>query len=798
MIDKKYEVLAPVGSMEAVYSAINAGANAIYLGGQNFNARHNNKNFSNEQIREIVELCTLYGVNVNLTVNTLIKDSEYKELEKYLDEMYKIGVHAFIIQDISLLNLIKNKYPKARVHASTQISAHSMLDVLHLKQLGFDRVVIARECSFDEIKAIKQAVDIELEVFVHGALCVSYSGQCLMSSLIGGRSGNRGRCAQPCRKSLSLVDTTIDKVVMDGYLLSPKDISYLEYIEKLIDIGVDSFKIEGRMKFAEYVYQTTKSFSDKINAHLNHEPFALSENKKRLLTVFNRGGEHSKGYILSHSSIDLMSIKTPKATGTFLGIVTDYNKVSGKCVIKLQDDVVCGDGIEIWTKTKPHVGTNISKDGKFGQSYLVNIKGNINVNDKVYKSFNKVVMDDLKAKYSKITRKNEVLASFVCVSGKPFEFSVKYKDIVVSKKSDVVEENNERPLAKEVVIEKLSKTGNTPFTLKFDKCDFSENAFLQLKVINELKREVLEVLEEEIKNSVPRNDIKEYSLKNSEDISFETKSISVSIADVNMLDSIISLPFTRIYIPFEFGLKNNIEEILEKCENNKKELYVKLPSITDTATEILIDTDIEILKEKGVEGFVVSNYGQILMCDGANLILDYNFNVLNKNSVNYLQSFENIEAVTLSKEATLEEIKKMENSMTEVIVHGRSVVMETKACPVGLYVSGKNEDKYCQRRFKAKGYSLRDSMKMDFPVVPNCSTCICEIYNSQILFMMDKSEDLSSLKSSIRIDITTEENADEIINGYIEAVNGKNWIAFDIKDKFNKNITKGHFYRGVE
>ncbi len=797
MNKKSFEVLAPAGSMDAVFSAINAGANAIYIGGQNFNARNNNKNFSDDDIREVVEICSVYGIDVNLTVNTLVKDSEYNELINFLDIMYKNGVASFIIQDISLLPLIKNRYPKVKVHASTQISAHSMLDVLHLKNLGFDRVVLARECSIDEIKAIKEAVDIELEVFVHGALCVSYSGQCLMSSLIGGRSGNRGRCAQPCRKGLSLVDTTIDESVMDGYLLSPKDISYIEELDKLIECGVDSFKIEGRMKSPEYVYQATKSFCDKVKSVIGNEEFDTLENKKRLLTVFNRGGEHSKGYINTHSNINSMSIRTPKATGTFLGVVTDYNKVTGKCVIKLQDDVICGDGIEIWTKDKNHVGTNISKEGKYGQSYLVNIKGNIHVNDKVYKSFNKIVIDDLKTKYSKIVRKSEVEGTFDCIIGKPFSFTAKYGDVIVTKNGDVVEENTQRPLTEDVVMQKLSKTGNTPFMLKFEKYEFSENAFLQLKIINELKRSVLDELEQKIKNSTLRSDINKNEIKFVEKKEYE-KILSVSVVDTDCVPDIIDLEFERLYIPFDNGLKNRIEEIIELCTKNNKELFIKLPTITDTATEISIDSDIEILKDKGVDGFLVSSYGQMLMCEGVNIVLDYNFNVLNNKTVEYLENFDDVIGVTISKEATIDEIKTIENNGTEVIIHGRSVVMETRACPVGLYVSGKNEEKYCQRRFKAKNYVLRDGHNMDFPVVPNCQTCICQIYNSQILFMLDKTDDLNKLKSSLRIDITTEENSREIISGYISALKGNHANTYIIKEAFGKTITKGHFYRGIE
>lgn len=799
MKNVKTEVLSPAGTYEAVISALNAGCDAIYLGGQDFNARNSNQNFSNKEIEEIVELCAIYSVKVNLTVNTLIKDSEYNDLIRYLDKMYKIGINAFIIQDISLLSLIRSRYKDIKVHASTQMSAHSLLDVLHLKKLGFDRVVLARECSFDEIKTIKENVDIELEVFVHGALCVSYSGQCLMSSLIGGRSGNRGRCAQPCRKTLSLVDTSIDESVMEGYLLSPKDISQVDNIDRLLEIGIDSIKIEGRMKSPAYVYKTTKVYRDKINSIVNNTEFDEKSAKKDLLTVFNRGGSHSKGYLDTHSSFDMMSIETPKASGTFLGIVTDYNKVTGKCVIKLQDDVVCGDGIEIWTKNKQHVGTNISKDGRASQSYLVKIDGKVNVGDKVYKSFNKKLTDTLKPKGTKLSRKIDVEGTFKCLIDKPFEFTVTYNNITITKYGDIVTENSDMPLSAEVIIEKLSKTGSTPFTLNIGEYEIGGFAFTQLKNINEIRRSMFEALEEEICQSVKKFDVLEYKKpKLKSHFAYGENVFSVYLENIHKLDEIIDCKFERLYIPFDNGLKTKIKPIINLCREYLKDIYIVLPTITSTETEILIDGDIDELKKLGVNGFVVSNYGQMLMCQDSDLILNTNFNVLNKNSVEYLQSLDDVYSVSLSQEATLEEIIKMENIDTEVTIHGRAVVMETRACPIGIYLSNKNDDKFCAKRNKTSNFVLRDKMKMDFPIKTDCTNCICQIYNSNVLFMMDKFEDLRKLKSSLRINITTEENPKEIIDGYINSINNNDSLVFDIKDNYNSSITKGHFYRGVQ
>lgn len=800
---RKTELLSPCGTYEAVYSAINANADAIYLGGSDFNARSSSKsaNFTNEEIKDIVKLCKTYGVKVYLTVNTLFKDEEFERLEAFLDEMYIAGVDAFIIQDIGLLDLIKTKYKGVAVHASTQMSAHSLLDVLYLKDLGFDRVVVAREMSLLEMKTIKENVDIELEVFVHGALCVSYSGQCLMSSLIGGRSGNRGKCAQPCRKKLALYDTVTDEKIMDGFLLSPKDISQIDNLDEIIEVGVDSLKIEGRMKSPEYVYQTTKIYSDKIDGI----SFDRKDAKKRLLGVFNRGGEHSNGYLGIHSSKSIMSVETPKATGTFLGTVTDYNKVSGKCVIKLADDVFCGDGIEIWTKTEPHVGTNISKEAVSGQNMQVIIKGDIKVNDKVYKSYNKTLIDELKVKYKKITRKNEIEAKFTCKINEPFNFTVKYGDIIVSKDGDIVTETLEKPLTSEVIIEKLSKTGNTPFALKFTDYELSENAFLQLKSINEIKRDVLDELLESITNSVSRelieNKSKQSFFKNEvkENIFEDKKCFSVELHNINNLEEVLTCDFDRLYLHYNNNLMCNIDSVIKKCKVALKDLFIVLPKITTTDSEIMIDDDIALLKEKGVNGFLVSSYGQIVMCEGSDIILDYNFNVLNKRSVLKTTSLEDVISVTISPEATLDEIINMETINSEVIIHTRQVVMETKACPIGLYIADKKNEKYCKYRHKATNYVFRDKMNIDFPIKTNCDTCVCQIYNGNLLFMLDKNFDLKKLKSSLRITITNEESPKRIIDAYINAINNDDDSdTMNVKQLYKEgSLTKGHFYRGI-
>lgn len=252
---KKPELLSPVGSFETLIAAVANGADAVYLGGKNFSARQYASNFDDQELIKALEYCHLQGVKVYVTINTLLKENELKQILEYMIFLYNIGVDAFIIQDFGLLKVLQSIMPRVPIQSSTQMTIHSLEGVKLLEEQGFYRVVLARELTLGEIEDIVEKSNVEIKVFNHGALCISYSGQCLMSSIIGGRSGNRGRCAQPCRKKYRLVDLKTQRQVKnaEGFLLSPKDLNTIEQIQYLIDSGVHSFKIEGRMKRPEYV-----------------------------------------------------------------------------------------------------------------------------------------------------------------------------------------------------------------------------------------------------------------------------------------------------------------------------------------------------------------------------------------------------------------------------------------------------------------------------------------------------------------------------------------------------------------
>ena len=317
-----YELLAPAGSYEGFMGAISAGADAIYLAGKKFGARAFASNFTDEELIDAINYAHLFGRKVYLTVNTLLKDDEIDDLFDYLLPLYNAKLDGVIIQDIGVISWITRSFPELEVHASTQMGVTGVYGAKYLKGLGVKRVVLARELSLSEIEKIKKEVDIELEVFVHGAMCYSYSGNCLYSSLLGGRSGNRGRCAQPCRLPYSLEENGKDE-----YLLSLKDMCLLSSIQKLIDIGVDSFKIEGRMKRAEYTAGVTSIYRKYIDSYLSkNDKINVNKNDMDMIKKLYIRSDLSSGYIDKYNSRDMITLMKPSYEEASNELIEDIRK----------------------------------------------------------------------------------------------------------------------------------------------------------------------------------------------------------------------------------------------------------------------------------------------------------------------------------------------------------------------------------------------------------------------------------------------------------------------------------------
>ena len=341
----KYELLAPAGDMECLKWAIEGGCDAIYLGGNHFGARAYSKNFSDEELVEAIKYAHRYGVKVYLTCNTLIYDEEVEEFLKFVRFAHQNGIDAVLIQDLGMYDLVHQKFPGLEIHASTQMHIHNLEGALVARKLGFKRIVLARETDIDTIKEIKEKTGLDVEVFVHGSLCVSYSGQCLFSSLVGGRSGNRGACAGSCRLPYDIVDKN-NEVLNDTkkYPLSMKDLCAIASIGKLMDIGVNSFKIEGRMKSKEYVYLVTKLYRKAIDSYLDNKKVTIDyEILDKLKKVFNR--EYTLGFLNNVNNNDVINGKQPNNVGVKIGKVVKLTKTNA--LIKLEDELHINDGLRI-------------------------------------------------------------------------------------------------------------------------------------------------------------------------------------------------------------------------------------------------------------------------------------------------------------------------------------------------------------------------------------------------------------------------------------------------------------------
>lgn len=313
------ELLSPVGNFECLKAAVQNGADSVYFGGDIFSARAFAKNFSTKELKNVISYAKLRGVKTNLTLNTLIKNNEFSEALKLAKNAYENGIDAIIVQDLGLAMKLINTYPDLPIHGSTQMTVHNLNGALELQELGFKRVVLSRELSANEIAYICKNSNIEIECFIHGALCISYSGQCLFSSLLGGRSGNRGKCAGPCRLPFNLLED--GKSINSGYLLSTRDLCGLDYLPFLIDAGVTCFKIEGRMKSPEYVATVTRIYRKYIDLACSGNEYIIDEkDRKELLQMFNRGMS-SPGHLSNEPNTELVFKEKPNNMGLFLGIV---------------------------------------------------------------------------------------------------------------------------------------------------------------------------------------------------------------------------------------------------------------------------------------------------------------------------------------------------------------------------------------------------------------------------------------------------------------------------------------------
>ncbi len=784
---KRPELLAPVGRLESFYAAIENGANAVYVGGKQFSARQFAQNLDMTQLKEIVDYAKLRNIKVYVTVNTLVKNAEMDDFVSYIDELSTIGVDAIIVQDFGVAGVVKKYFPKITLHASTQMSAHSQYDVGFLKKSGYRRVVLARELSLEEAEIIIKAVDIEIEAFVHGALCVSYSGQCLMSSIIGGRSGNRGRCAQPCRLPYILTKDGQDVIGNDAsYLMSPKDIQTLNLVPELIKAGIHTFKIEGRMKAPEYIASVARIYNKYIDLALEEKPYKVAkEDEDELLTVFNRGG-FTEGYFTQKPGKSMMAIDSPKNVGLLIGEVIAYNK-DGNIQIKTNKRLNPGDGIGILTGQKP-VGIGISKVVQRGDVLKTQIKGKISVGDPVYLSKDHELYKELGNSYHKNNRKSFVVASLQMKLGQPMTITLTHENgLETSVTGDIVEEAKNAPISPEKLRAQISKFGNTPFEISEVILDKDVNVFASVSGLNKLRREATKALVDKILNANPYEGggyTRYVEAKESRSHSLNRKQVfTASVGTLEQLEAALELT-RHIYLELDHQGFEEIEEATEICHSKGAKLYVALPHIQREKDYGIYEKLMEDLEGSAIDGYVIRAYGQFekLKASPKEKVIDYTLNVVNNETIRHWESY-GLDTITLSVELKADEIQEMRGKSLEIVGYGHIPIMTTEQCVIGRQGGCPKEGGQLTSK-----YQLIDRKDDAYPLITNCKMCRMQILSSKPIVLANQMSRIRKLPvDKIRLIFTRESPSKikEIISWYKDGALGKE------VDHTNRYFTQG-------
>ncbi len=679
------ELLAPVGNMECLFAAINAGSDAVYLSGINFGARSFAGNFTREELVEAIKTCHLYGVKVYVTVNTLIYDQEVERFMEYIDFLHKNNVDAVIMQDIGMIDLVRKTYPNLDIHISTQAHIHNLEGVKLCEKLGAKRVILARETPISLIKEIKKNTNIEIEIFIHGALCMCYSGQCLMSALIGNRSANRGCCAQICRQPYNLeIDNKI--VNKDNYLLSTKDLNTLDYIDEIVKSGVDSLKIEGRMKRKEYVYLVTSLYRKALDNYSKYKETKITdEDIINLKKIFNR--KFTKGFLFNEDNDLYTNPYRPNHIGINIGKVIDYK--SGKVFIKLLSDLSINDGIRILGSNDiGFIVTTMYKNKTKVNKALKNDIISIPLKDRVIKGCPVVKTTDyneLKEIQDKINinKKIKIKGSCILEKGKPIILSISdYKNEVKLSSDYIIEPSKNAKTTISRIEEQLRKLGNTIY--EFDKLDIKsdDDIFVPINKLNELRRMATDLLNQ--KRIYKTNYKKEEYKITVKDFPKEKKKSIL----INSYEDYLKVQgkYDKIYV--------ESLELLNKI--NDKKCILKLSRVL----EHLKDYDNHIL---------VGELGSIYKYSSVET--DFSLNVTNCYSVALLHSM-GVKKITLSLELNYKQIKQLvENYEQKFKAHPNLEVIveanvEAMVCKYNMLKKYNKKEGYLIDRFNNR-YKLK-------------------------------------------------------------------------------------------
>lgn len=718
------ELLAPAGSYEALVAAVQNGANAIYLGGNEFSARAFATNFDHDELKKALRYCHLRNVKVYVTVNTLYEDNQFAKLKDYLLFLSSINVDALIIQDIGLMAYVKKYFPNFEIHMSTQASIYSLEAVKYFEKIGVERVVLARENSLQEIKNICNHTNLDIEVFVHGALCMSYSGQCLMSSMVAKRSGNKGACGQPCRLAYKLQKDgkSIDQI--PSYLLSPKDLCTLENVDKLIEAGITSFKIEGRMKRPEYVAIIVSQYRKAIDAYFNNQKIVdYKERLSKMKQMFNRG--FTGGFLLQDK--DFMASDYPGNRGINLGKVIDYDYQKKLVKIKLETKLKQGDRIDFQgidytrTITKLFLNNKLVNFAKANEIIEIELNTPVKKGTPVYKIIDLDLIEKAQASYQKENIKNEIEMYFTGQINTCPNLTIIYQDKVVDSTSNlIIEPASKTPLSSKRIKEQLEKLGNTVFKAENIIVDFPDNGFFSLKEINQMRRSAIEKLELLLTDT---NDINiNIDIERKEHLNKKIKGICIRVYTLSQLEAIIDQDIAKIYFPLTNELK---DAIFLAAKHHKK--IVPFTGFLSNIKQLYEFKNSDLYQ--AVDEILVGNYGALEIFKDKKCSLDTTFNLYNSYALSYLK-YDAILSLEMSKKQVNNLIDVKQN--ITMVVYGKTVNMHLKHCIISNHYF--NEKRIGCNMCKKGKYSLFDRKGESFTILTD-DNCNNLIFNSHHLYI---------------------------------------------------------------
>lgn len=811
-MNKNVELLAPAGGLEQLKAAIYNGADAIYFGGEKFSARANATNFSKDDLIIARRLTKKHKVKLYCAINTLIFNNELEEAINYIGFLDKVGIDALIIQDIGLMKLVREYFPEMEIHSSTQLSIQNSYGLEFLKELGIKRAVLPRESSLNDIILMNKA-GIELEAFVHGAICICFSGQCLMSSMIGGRSGNRGACAQPCRLKYSIIDNNTKEVLCENAsYLSPKDMMLLNSVDKLIEAGVKSFKIEGRMKTPEYVATIVKYYRNAIDMAVTGEKYNISqEENQEIAQVFSR--DFTDSYLFGKSGKDMMNVNKPNNRGVLVGRVQNFK--DGKVSVLLKNPLELGDKVSFWTTVAGRVNISvdrIQKDGIFVERaegkdlVILDIPKRVNQDDRVFKtesSLNKKIIEEQISTF----KQDEIIPLNLKIVGKVGnKLSMEFFDgdgFNSEVTSEIIlEEALKHPLSEESLRAQM-RLGETIYYL--NELEMSvDNIMVPKSVLNNMRREAIEDLLKQRENmfDFPHISLDKRSFdSNGSGFSIDNRpKIGAVVENIDKIKNLLVRDVDYIYYPlinFKFigsMILDFINYIKTLSAEQKEVIVIDLPRFIREDDLPFVLSQLDMIKPY-ISNYRANTADQIKMLKDLGVRYIHSssgLNVVNSVAYDFYKNKMGLIELELSKELNIAQLYDM-NKDAQLTIYGITELMVLEHCLIGSEIGPK--------KCKEKIYALKDRIDVEFPILVD-TLGKNHIINSRILMIIDELTILKEIGYSsfmLNFIMTDNEKMMDVIDIYISVLRNNKNISKAKDEIFSlvSNFTKGHFNRGI-